>query len=97
MENLIVQFVFLGVIESLFMEILKKKIFGDGSKTNLSARTIRIIAITIALLFAIVMTISNDLNSGWIIVFVYWMGMFSLQYVLSMKVIKKLMRKWSGV
>lgn len=97
MQETIIQFLFFGAIEASFMEVLKKKIFGDGTSTNLPSWLIKLIAIVVALMFAVAMSISNDLGVGWFIIFIYWTGMYALQYALSMKVIKRLLRKWGGV
>lgn len=97
MAEFIVQFLFFGCLEACFMEWYKKTLRGDGTSTKASKYEIWGVALAVALGFGLAFMHSNDLNMGWWALIPYVAGMYALEFTLSMTVVKKLMRKWSGV
>lgn len=99
--GLILQFLFFGAMEGSLMHWYKFSVRKDDSseeeKTKASKYELWTIAFVLSLCLALAMMYSNDLNMGLWALIPYTVAMYALQYALSMKVIKKLLRKWSDV
>lgn len=97
MAEFIIQFLFFGCLEACLMEWYKKSLRGDGKATRASKYEIWAVAFVIAVGFAIALVQSNDLGMSWWGLIPYVTGMYALEFTLSMRVVKRLMKKWSGV
>lgn len=94
METFVVLFIFFCIFEALLMEWIKKHLLGDGEKVTASKWVIWIIAFSISLVFSIALCCSESLTfgMGWFALVPYTLGMYSIQFVLSMSVIKALVK-----
>ena len=99
--GLILQFLFFGAMEGSLMHWYKFSVRKDDSteeeKTKASKYELWGIAFALSLCLAMAMMHSNDLGMGLWTLIPYTASMYALQYTLSMKVIKRLLRKWGGV
>lgn len=94
MTDAILMFIFLACLESLFMEVYKKKLRGNGETTNATKYELWAIGAFVAFLFAFAMKSGNDLNMGNWALIPYTLGMYAFQFFLSMKVVKSILRRF---
>lgn len=94
MTEAILMFIFLACLESLFMEVYKKRLRGDGEKTKASRYELWGVGAFVALLFAFAMKSGNDLNMGYWALIPYALGMYAFQFFLSMKVVKSILKRF---
>lgn len=94
MSDAITMFIFLACLESLFMEVYKKRLRGNGETTNATKYELWTIGALVAFLFAFAMKSANDLNMGWWALVPYAFGMYALQFFLSMKVVKAILKRF---
>lgn len=94
MENFVVLFIFFCIFEALLMEWIKKHFLGDGEKVTAPKWAIWLIAFCISLVFSIALCFSESLTfgMGWFALVPYTLGMYAIQFVLSMSVIKALVK-----
>lgn len=97
MTEFILQFIFFGCLEACLMEWYKKTLRGDGTTTRATKYEIWGVALVVAICFSLALFHSDDLGMGWWALIPYVAGMYALEFTLSMTIVKKLMRKWSGV
>lgn len=94
MENFVVLFAFFCIFEALLMEWIKKHLLGDGEKVIVPKWVIWLIALCVSLVFSIAICRSESLTfgMGWFALVPYTLGMYAIQFVLSMSVIKALVK-----
>lgn len=94
METFVLIFVVFCIFEALLMEWIKKHLLGDGIKVTAPKWAIWLIALCISLVFSISLCCSESLTfgMGWFALIPYTLGMYAIQFVLSMSVIKALVK-----
>ena len=88
------RFIFFGCLEALFMEVYKKRFRGDGTVTHASRYELWIVGALIALAYAVGMCLGDDMGMGWYALIPYSLAMYALQFVLSMKLVKAIMKRF---
>ena len=94
MTDAILMFIFLACLESLFMEVYKRRLRGNGETTNASRYELWAIGALVAFLFAFAMKAGNDLGMGYWALIPYTCGMYALQFFLSMKIVKSILKRF---
>lgn len=94
METFVLIFVLFCIFEALLIEWIKKHLLGDGEKVTSPKWVIWIIAFCISLVFSVALCCSESLTfgMGWFALVPYTLGMYAIQFVLSMSVIKALVK-----